>query len=103
MVASTPHCRLLPARPELDYALDPADLSAAIAQDVAAGLIPFYMVGTIGSTSSCAVDPIAELAAIARKHNMWYEIFAFELSSLPMLASTVALAKDPKDFTVVYI
>ena len=73
MVAGTPHCRLIPARPELDYALDPADLSAAIQEDIASGLIPFYLVGTIGSTSSCAVDPIADLAAIARKHSMWYE------------------------------
>ena len=72
MVAGTPHCRLLPARPELDYALDPADLSAAIEEDIASGLIPFYLVGTIGSTSSCAVDPIAELAAVAQKHSMWY-------------------------------
>ena len=72
MVAGTPHCRLISARPELDYALDPADLSAAIDEDVALGLIPFYLVGTIGSTSSCAVDPIAELAVIARMHNMWY-------------------------------
>ena len=72
MVAGTPHCRLLPARPELEYALDPADLSAAIEEDIALGLIPFYLVGTIGSTSSCAVDPIAELAAIAQKHSMWY-------------------------------
>ncbi len=73
MVAGTTHCRLILARPELDYALDPADLSAAIDKDIASGLIPFYLVGTIGSTSSCAVDPIADLAAIARKHSMWYE------------------------------
>ena len=71
MVAGTPHCRLIPARPELDYALDPDDLTAAIEADLAAGLIPFYLVGTIGTTSSCAVDPIAKLGAIARKHNMW--------------------------------
>lgn len=71
MVAGTVHCRLLPARPELDYAWDPKDLTAAIEHDTAAGLIPFYLVGTIGTTSSCAVDPIAKLGAIARKHNIW--------------------------------
>ncbi|CAK0780080.1 hypothetical protein CVIRNUC_004931 [Coccomyxa viridis] len=76
MVAGTTHCRLILARPELDYALDPADLSAAIDKDIASGLIPFYLVGTIGSTSSCAVDPIADLAAIARKHSMWFHIDA---------------------------
>ena len=71
MVAGTAHCRLIPAKPELNYALDPDNLAAAIEQDVAAGRIPFYLVGTIGTTSSCAVDPIAKLGALARRHKMW--------------------------------
>ena len=36
-----------------------------------AGLLPFYMVGTIGTTSSCAVDPIGEMGAIAQKYKIW--------------------------------
>ena len=36
-----------------------------------AGLLPFYMVGTIGTTSSCAVDPIAEMGIIAQKYKIW--------------------------------
>ena len=36
-----------------------------------AGLLPFYMVGTIGTTSSCAVDPIAEMGAIAQNYKIW--------------------------------
>ena len=36
-----------------------------------AGLLPFYMVGTIGTTSSCAVDPIGEMGAIAQKYKLW--------------------------------
>ncbi len=79
MVAGTPHCRLIPARPELDYALDPDDLTAAIEADLAAGLIPFYLVGTIGTTSSCAVDPIAKLGPIARKHNMWQDPLSIQM------------------------
>jgi glutamate/tyrosine decarboxylase-like PLP-dependent enzyme len=71
MVAGTAYCRLIPTKPELEYALDPDDLAAAIEQDMAAGFIPFYLVGTIGTTSSAAVDPIAKLGAIARRHDMW--------------------------------
>lgn len=36
-----------------------------------AGLLPFYMVGTIGTTSSCAVDPIKEMGLIAQKYKIW--------------------------------
>ena len=39
--------------------------------DAHAGLLPFYMVGTIGTTSSCAVDPIGEMGAIAQKYKIW--------------------------------
>ena len=38
---------------------------AAIEADVAAGLIPCFVMATIGTTSSCAVDPVAQLAAAA--------------------------------------
>ncbi len=71
MVAGTPHVRLLPARAERDWALDPADLEAAVAADVAAGLIPFYLVATFGTTSSCAVDPLRLLGELAARHGMW--------------------------------
>lgn len=36
-----------------------------------AGLLPFYMVGTIGTTSSCAVDPIGEMGVVAQKYKIW--------------------------------
>ena len=39
--------------------------------DAHAGLLPFYMVGTIGTTSSCAVDPIGEMGVIAQKYKIW--------------------------------
>lgn len=45
-------------------------------QDLAEGLIPFYLCGTIGTTSSCAVDPIKDLAPVAQQHGMWCALFA---------------------------
>ncbi len=71
MVSGTPHVRLLPARAGRDWALDPADLEAAVESDVAAGLIPFYLVATFGTTSSCAVDPLRPLGELAARHGMW--------------------------------
>jgi hypothetical protein len=48
MVAGISHTRLLPTRAEHGWALQHADLAAAMAQDAAQGLLPFYLCATIG-------------------------------------------------------
>src|SRR4051812_18921964 len=52
--------RVVPARSDCRLAAD--DVRAAIAADRAAGLEPFCVVGTAGTTSTGAVDPLDELA-----------------------------------------
>ncbi|CAK0731796.1 hypothetical protein CVIRNUC_000044 [Coccomyxa viridis] len=74
MVAVTPHVRVLPTCHSTGFSMEPALLEAAIKEDLAAGLLPFYMVGTIGTTSSCAVDPIGEMGAIAQKYKLWLHV-----------------------------
>jgi glutamate/tyrosine decarboxylase-like PLP-dependent enzyme len=59
-ILGVPHVRTVTAGP--DCRLDPADVRAAIEADRAAGLEPFCVVGTAGTTSTGAVDPLAELA-----------------------------------------
>ncbi len=54
----------------------PEHLRALIAEDVAAGLRPTLVVATVGSTSTGAIDPVAELAAIAREHGAWTHVDA---------------------------
>jgi aromatic-L-amino-acid decarboxylase len=54
------HVRVLTAGP--DCRLAAADVRAAIEEDRAAGRIPFCVVATAGTTSTGAVDPLAELA-----------------------------------------
>ena len=71
MISGTRHMRQLPARAERAWALDPDDLEAAIQADLAAGLIPFYLVATFGTTSSCAVDPLRPLGELAARHGLW--------------------------------
>jgi glutamate/tyrosine decarboxylase-like PLP-dependent enzyme len=54
--------------------LDLRELREAIAADRAAGAQPFLVVGTGGSVSSGAVDPLRELAAICREEDLWFHV-----------------------------
>ena len=71
MVAGTPYVRIIPASADHDYAFDAAALEEAICEDLEAGLLPFYVTATIGTTSSCAVDPIADIGRITQQYGLW--------------------------------
>ncbi|HEX7774227.1 MAG TPA: aminotransferase class V-fold PLP-dependent enzyme, partial [Pyrinomonadaceae bacterium] len=51
-------------------------LRDAIARDRDAGLVPCCVVGVAGTTSTGAIDPLEELAAIARENGCWYHVDA---------------------------
>ena len=55
-------------------ALKPAALRAAIAADRGAGLTPFFVCATIGTTSSLAIDPIAEIASVCSAQGLWLHV-----------------------------
>jgi aromatic-L-amino-acid decarboxylase len=61
---------------DMAYAMDPAALEREIERDLAAGLRPACVVASIGTTSSTAVDPVAEVAAICRRHGVWLHVDA---------------------------
>jgi aromatic-L-amino-acid decarboxylase len=56
------------------YRMRTDELSRAIRDDRAAGLHPFLAVGSAGTVSTGAVDPLREIAAIAREHDLWFHI-----------------------------
>jgi len=57
-------------------AMDVAALREAMAADVAAGLTPVMVQAAVGTTSTGAVDPVAEIAPVAREHGAWLHVDA---------------------------
>jgi aromatic-L-amino-acid decarboxylase len=68
-------------------AMRPGALAAAIEEDVAAGLVPFIVVGTVGTTSSLAIDPIDAIADVCERRNIWLHVDA-------AMAGAAAVAPD---------
>jgi len=56
--------------------MDPAELETRIREDLDAGLKPCAVVAAIGTTSTVAVDPLEEIAAICKKYGIWLHVDA---------------------------
>jgi glutamate/tyrosine decarboxylase-like PLP-dependent enzyme len=59
-----------------NYPLDVDDLEQKIQEDIACGLIPFFVSGNFGATGTCAVDPLQEMAAVAQRYGAWMHVDA---------------------------
>jgi len=64
--------RWIPA--DAQQRMDVAALRSAIEADRRAGLQPFLVVGTAGSVSTGAVDPLDEIAAVCREESLWFHV-----------------------------
>ena len=64
--------RLVPV--DVEGRMDLAALAEAIAEDRAAGLDPFLLVGTAGSVDTGAVDDLAALADVAAREGLWLHV-----------------------------
>jgi len=78
--------------------MDVAALRRQIAADLAARDIPCLVVGTAGSVSTGAVDPLGEIAAVCHEHGVWFHVdgayggFAAALPDAPADLRALALA-----------
>ena len=58
------------------YRMRVDELRAQIARDREAGLRPFAVVGTAGTTSTGAIDPLHELADVCADEGLWFHVDA---------------------------
>jgi aromatic-L-amino-acid decarboxylase len=66
--------RMIPS--DSEHRMNVSDLLRAITRDLKEGYLPFFCTATIGTTSSMAVDPIKEIAAICNAHSIWLHVDA---------------------------
>lgn len=61
---------------DLHYCLDPIILNQLIKQDKKNKLIPWLIVASLGTTNTGSIDPLPEIIAIAKKHQLWVHVDA---------------------------
>jgi aromatic-L-amino-acid decarboxylase len=66
--------RVLPT--DRRFRLDPTALEKAITDDRKQGHIPFCVAATAGTVNTGAVDPLARIARITRRHGLWLHVDA---------------------------
>jgi aromatic-L-amino-acid decarboxylase len=69
--------RTVAAPAENNYSVSAASLRTTIEACKAKGLIPFYFTATLGSTSTCAIDDLAGIAALTAEYpDIWIHVDA---------------------------
>lgn len=76
--------RLIPEDPN-SRAMVAAELAKAIEADLAAGHRPAGIVCSVGTTGTTAIDPVADIAGIAREHDIWLHVDAAMAGSAMLL------------------
>ncbi len=59
-----------------NYAMKPEVLESLVARDRDAGMLPFFVCGTVGTTSSNAMDPLPAIAEICQRYGLWFHVDA---------------------------
>jgi aromatic-L-amino-acid decarboxylase len=75
------------------FAMRPEAFAEMVATDLAAGLTPFWVCCTHGTTSSMAFDPTPRIASIAHRHGMWVHVDA-AMSGIAALAPELRWVND---------
>jgi aromatic-L-amino-acid decarboxylase len=78
------------------FAMRPDALAEQVAADRAAGLVPFFVCATRGTTSSMAFDPTAAIGDVCRMERMWLHVDA-AMSGIAALVPELRWVNDGLD------
>jgi aromatic-L-amino-acid decarboxylase len=67
-------CRKIPT--DAQFRMDPGALASAVAEDRAAGLTPFAVTATVGTTSTTSIDPVPAIADVCARERLWLHVDA---------------------------
>ncbi len=73
------------------FSMDPVALAAMVQEDRAAGLAPFFVLATSGTTSSMAFDPLRPIGTLCREQELWLHVDA-------AMAGSAAICPELRDF-----
>ncbi len=59
-----------------NFRMDVVELERMIKEDQAAGLQPWLVTASVGTTDTGAVDPIQQIADVVKRHNLWLHVDA---------------------------
>jgi aromatic-L-amino-acid decarboxylase len=75
--------RLVPF--DAEYAMRADALAEMVSADLARGDLPCAIVASVGTTATTAIDPIASVAEVARRHGIWLHVDAAMAGSAMIL------------------
>jgi glutamate/tyrosine decarboxylase-like PLP-dependent enzyme len=61
---------------DADLKMDVVDLAKQVADDRKAGLAPFMVIATAGTTAAGVIDPLPEVARFCRTEDLWFHVDA---------------------------
>ena len=61
---------------DAEFRMDAAALARAVAEDRAAGMLPFCVIATVGTTSTSSIDPVAAVADVCAREALWLHVDA---------------------------
>ncbi|WP_205503310.1 pyridoxal phosphate-dependent decarboxylase family protein [Rufibacter psychrotolerans] len=75
-IAGLGECPVRHIAMDAQYRMQPEALDQAILQDQAAGLKPWLVIASAGTTDVGAVDPLTAIGRVAQTHGLWYHVDA---------------------------